>query len=437
MDSEACEAKVTKTLILELLDKIEDPELRSKLRAAFEVTLDSYQSLEAEQKLENQSVNFEILTQLNREVRVPLNAIMVLSESLTRSPLDASSLHCANLIKDAGQSLNSLIEGTLEVAKIDLGGKTIAHDQIDLNILIEDVFQTLALENLSFGAPIKLDIQCPLPDVIGEAGKLRQILLHLTKQAMRFSSNRITLRVSEECCFADDQSNDKSCRLEATQNKSTVQLCFCISSATSQSGNPADSWSQLRITPAAENGGILRPQTNLGVYIAQRLLNSLHSELRFYELEGSFCYNFKMLFETADPFSQESESQSLSEEQGDIKTDAYDLTLASGIDEKALLKRFNRPVAKTVLKLFAQTATLELWKIENSLAKRCLTEVNEEAQSFIHSCRTVCAEDLVLVCADVERASRREDVEEVRRLVNQLKEKVQITLKEIKESYDK
>lgn len=49
----------------------------------------------------------------------------------------------------------------------------------------------------------------------------------------------------------------------------------------------------------------------------------------------------------------------------------------------------------------------------------------------------VCAEDLVLVCADVERASRREDVEEVRRLVNQLKEKVQITLKEIKESYDK
>lgn len=94
-------------------------------------------------------------------------------------------------------------------------------------------------------------------------------------------------------------------------------------------------------------------------------------------------------------------------------------------------------MAKTVLKLFAQTANLELWKIENSLAKRCLTEVNEEAQSIIKSCRTVCAEDLVLVCSDVEKASRKEDLEEVRRLVNQLKEKVQIILREIKESSDK
>lgn len=249
MDSEAREAKLTKMLLLDLLEQTDDPELRSKL------------------------------------------------------------------VTDAGQSLNSLIESTIEGVNIGLDGTQIAHDQIDLNILIEDVFQTLALEHLSFGAPIKLDIQCPLPYVIGEAGKLRQILLHLTKQAMRFSNHRITLRVGEECCFADEESRGESCQLKTGQNQSSVRVCFFISSAASQKGNPADNWSQLRITPADQNGDILRPQTNLGVYIAQKLLNSLDSELRFYELEGPFCYNFKISFETAGPLSQNSPSESLYKEQ--------------------------------------------------------------------------------------------------------------------------
>lgn len=435
MDSETCEELLTESSVLDLLDQIADQELRAKLKSALKATLNANQSKAEELDLEKQTVNFEILTQLNREVRVPLNAILVLSESLTRVPLDPSALHCANLIKDAGQSLLGLIEGTLEVAKIDLGGRNSAQDQIDLNILIEDVFQTLALENLSFGKPIKLDIQSPLPDVIGEAAKLRQILLHLTKQAMRFSNNRITLKVSENCCFGDDPSLCAEGGA-AKQNCNKVQLCFCISSATGQNANPADSWSRMRITPAGENGGVLRPQTNLGVYIAQRLLDSMQSELRFYELEGSFCYNFKMSFEIADLFCPRDENRLYTEDQIVTQADLPNMTQLSGIDQKALLKRFNRPIAKTVLKLFAQTATLELWKIENSLAKRCLTEVNEEALSFLNSCRTVCAEDLVLVCVDVEKASRREDVEEVRRLVNKLKEKVQTTLKEINESYD-
>jgi signal transduction histidine kinase/ActR/RegA family two-component response regulator len=129
------------------------------------------------------------LAVMSHEIRTPMNAVLGLASTLLETDLDVAQQEAVAAIQESGDNLLQILNDILDLSKIEAGRielETLAFSPAALvNITLGIIGPRAAAKNLSLRATV--DDGLP-SDLMGDAGRIRQILLNLVSNAVKFTS---------------------------------------------------------------------------------------------------------------------------------------------------------------------------------------------------------------------------------------------------------
>ncbi len=130
----------------------------------------------------------EFLANMSHEIRTPMNGIIGMAELLNRTQLDRKQAMYANVIIKSGHALVTVINDILDFSKIDSGQLELDPAPFKLNEAVNDVTTLLSANAQEKGIELIVRVQPDLPEmVVGDAGRVRQILTNLLGNAIKFT----------------------------------------------------------------------------------------------------------------------------------------------------------------------------------------------------------------------------------------------------------
>lgn len=128
------------------------------------------------------------LAVVSHEVRTPLNGILGMTHLLLETPLSPEQQTYARAVKSSGDALLGLIEEILDFSKIEAGRVELEEAPFDLAELVNDVVELLSPRAQAKGIEIAAQFSADLPHAVsGDAARLRQVLLNLAGNAVKFT----------------------------------------------------------------------------------------------------------------------------------------------------------------------------------------------------------------------------------------------------------
>jgi PAS domain S-box-containing protein len=131
----------------------------------------------------------EFLANMSHEICTPMNGVIGMTELLLETALDPLQRDYAQTVRDSAATLLTVINDILDFSIIESGKVELDHLDLDLRDTLEDVARLLASQAHSKGLEVTVLVDPNLPDVVnGDAGRFRQILLHLGNNAVKFTA---------------------------------------------------------------------------------------------------------------------------------------------------------------------------------------------------------------------------------------------------------
>ncbi|MCU0626863.1 MAG: PAS domain-containing protein [Gemmatimonadaceae bacterium] len=138
----------------------------------------------------------QFLAKVSHELRTPMNGVLGTLDLLRDTTLDAHQGRLTEIARGSADSLLRLLNDLLDFAQLEAGRVAIRDEPFALHDALRDVVQLLQPRAAAKGLALALDVEPALPLVMrGDDGRLRQVLLNLVGNAIKFTARgRVTVR---------------------------------------------------------------------------------------------------------------------------------------------------------------------------------------------------------------------------------------------------